>query len=110
MTNQEMISFIDGEFETKRIKKEIVQRVISSSLSTENPESVEQTTRLRKKIIVPSTMISIQCGIYLFAENKIMYTFFSNEEMSALIIESKQLANTQRSLFDYFWSFYNNVE
>lgn len=110
MTNQEMISFIDGEFETKRIKKQIIQRVISSSLSIETPHSVEQPTRLRKKIMLPVAMISIQCGIYLFAENKIMYTFFSNEEMSALIIESKQLANTQRSLFDYFWSFHQDVE
>ena len=110
MTNQEMISFIDGEFETKRIKKQIIQRIVSTSATLKTPQSVEQLTRLRKKIIVPSSMITIQCGIYLFAENKIMYTFFSNEEMSALIIESKQLANTQRSLFDYFWSFNQNVE
>lgn len=105
-----MITFIDGEFETKRIKKQIMQRIVSSSPNIKTPQSVEQPTRLRKKIIVPSTMIAIQCGIYLFAENKIMYNFFSNEEMSALIIESKQLANTQRSLFEYFWSFHKDVE
>lgn len=110
MSNQEMIAFIDGEFETKRIKKQIIQRIVWSSETIKTPQSIQQPTRLRKKIIVPSTMISIQCGIYLFAENKIMYTFFSNEEMSALIIESKQLANTQRSLFDYFWSFHKYVE
>lgn len=108
--NQDMIDFIDGEFETKRIKRQIIQRVVCTKTGIQKPQSIEQKKRLRQKIALPWAMLSIQCGIYLFTENKIMYTFFSSEEMSALIIESKQLTNTQRSLFDYFWSFFHNVE
>ena len=100
--NEEMLAFIDGEFEKKRVKQKIKQRIICSSGKVKTPTHVLQKPRLREKIVVPSSLLSIQCGVYLYAKNKIMYNFFSNEEMSAVIIESKQLADTRRSLFTYF--------
>ena len=97
-----MLAFIDGNFETKRIKKQILQRVVCCSPSVNEVTFKEQKKRMRQKVILPEYMLTIQCGIYLYDTNKIMYNFFSNEEMSAVIIESKQLATTRRSLFNYF--------
>lgn len=102
--NQEMLSFIDGEFEAKRIKSNIKQRIISSTSKDDTIHHIIQRKRLREKICLPRTLLNIQCWVYLYGTNKIMYNFFSNEEMSAVIIESKQLYNTWRSMFDYFWN------
>ena len=100
--SEEMLAFIDGEFEKKRVKARIKQRIVSTSASIQFPERIIQKKRLREKILIPKGLLTIQCGVYLYAKNKIMYNFFSNEEMSAVIIESKQLADTRRSLFTYF--------
>ncbi|MEI7477497.1 MAG: hypothetical protein WCJ81_03065 [bacterium] len=59
---------------------------------------------MREKIMLPRTLLNIQCGVYLYGKKTVMYNFFSNEEMSAVIIESKQLYTTRRSLFDFFRS------
>lgn len=62
-----------------------------------------QKKRLREKVLIARSLLNIQCGVYLYGKNTVMYNFFSNEEMSAVIIESKQLYTTRRSLFDFFW-------
>jgi hypothetical protein len=102
--NQEMLDFIDGEFETKRIKKKIKQRIVASTAKDWSIHRVVQKKRMREKVCLPKELLNIQCGVYLYGKNTIMYNFFSNEEMSAVIIESKQLYNTWRSLFDCFWA------
>ena len=101
--SDDMLDFIDGEFEKKRIKKKIKQRIIASTSKDWKISRVVQKQRMREKVRLPRTLLNIQCGVYLYGKNTVMYNFFSNEEMSAVIIESKQLYTTRRSLFDFFW-------
>jgi hypothetical protein len=41
------------------------------------------------------------CGIHIYATDKIMITLFKQSDMVAMIIQSKLLHQTLKSLFDY---------
>lgn len=101
ISNMEILEFIDGEFEQKRISLWIIQKVICSTNS--DIKTVDQNSRLREKLHINSELFSPECGIHIYWNNKIMVTFLMGDSCSLATIENVFLYKTLQNIFMVLW-------
>jgi hypothetical protein len=90
----------------KRLAKGIWSRAIVSQTDHNqyfaNPEHVPQT----ETIIVPDKLFDLSSELILFDNNKIIIACMSSEEMSGLLIESRNFYVTLEQIFELVWRIY----
>jgi sugar-specific transcriptional regulator TrmB len=97
----ELLNFINHQFITQRVCKKIKQRILSTDLKDQKRAYKIDKKFLREKIKINSKDLSLVCGIHIYATDKIMINLFQKSDMVAMIIESKLLYQTLKSLFEY---------
>ncbi len=100
----ELLNFINHRFTRQRVAKKIRQRLLSTDLKDRKRLYKWDKKLLKEKIKINNTDLSLLCGIHIYATNKIMINLFQKSDMVAMIIESKLLHQTLKSLFEYIWN------
>ena len=89
------------EYIKARVKKGISQRLIMPNDQCAINHIDKDKNELRENIMIPLKDFPITNEINIF-ENKVMIVSLGEEKVG-VIIESQQIADTQKIIFDYFW-------
>lgn len=90
-----------NEYIKKRIAKGIKERLIMPTDQYADSHIAENKNEFRETILVPKEKFSITNEINIF-ENKVAIMSLG-DELIGIIMESKQIADTQRSIFNLLW-------
>ncbi len=104
--SESMMTGFDSKFITeyyipKRLEKKIWAEVIASDTSIGKAFKRADTPALRKTKLLGATEFPLSIEISLYGKDRI--GFMSMEDKLGLIVESKPIADTLRSLFAYQW-------
>ena len=103
--NIELQNYICDVFYRHRIIKGIQQYLISSE-DDESKINIEKnsTVDLYHKKRVSRGILSFECGIHLYHDDKVMINLFQNQNMTWLIIQNKFIFETLKSMFNFLWN------
>lgn len=96
--------YLIDEFLPKRIQAEIHARVILSP-SEENRAYVGlDKEALKESILIDEEVFKLPSSeINIYGPNKVMFAMFAGDELSWLIIESKTMYESLKSIFELIW-------
>lgn len=86
----------------KRVAKRIKEKLIIPSDEFAQNHSADNKNEMRETIMIPKNKFSISSEINIY-QNKVAITSLGEEKV-AVIIESQQMADTQRAIFNLLWS------
>ena len=86
----------------KRAAKKIKQKLIVPTDEYAQNHTIENKKEFRETIMVPKNKFSITSEINIY-QNKVAIVSLGEEQVG-VIIESKQMADTQRAIFNLLWS------
>lgn len=86
----------------KRVAKRIKEKLIIPSDEYAQNHSADNKKEFRETIMIPKSKFSISSEINIY-QNKVAITSLGEEKV-AVIIESQQMADTQRAIFNLLWS------
>jgi len=86
----------------KRVAKKIKEKLIIPSDEFGENHSADNKKEMRETIMIPKSKFSISSEINIY-QNKVAITSLGDEKV-AVIIESQQMADIQRAIFNLLWS------
>jgi HTH-type transcriptional regulator, sugar sensing transcriptional regulator len=97
-----VIDYLTKQYVLQRSEKKIMAKVIApdSPLSQKYKKRDKQEYRQTKLISEKDYPFSIEINIY---GNKIAFMSYNENELMGVIIESKEIAKTMRSIHRFFW-------
>lgn len=100
--------YLDNEYIPKRVKAKVFAKVIVP-YSKDNAEYAKKDkTSFRKTLMIKEKIFAMESEINLYGKNKVLIAMFSKNEMSGLIIESKNLYNSLKTIFELLWIKYES--
>ena len=93
----------DQEYVAKRIEKNILLKGLAPDDEWGKKVKKEDKTSLRKTRLIPKKNYTFANEINIY-DHKVAITSFG-DELIGIIIESRQIANTQRDIFKMVWRF-----
>lgn len=95
--------YLDNIFVPKRVEKNIEAKVICDVTEQNNEYKQTHKEALLEVKFVENSSFFLSSWIDIYGEDKILLSSFSHDEMSGIIITSKQLHNTFKSIFSLVW-------
>jgi len=99
--NKWLESYIDENYIPQRVQKWISVKVLTSELSDKYLRTAKE--KLREVKITKNYPIDLQWDIIIFDQNKVAFVTNSWSDLHWIIHFNKNLHNTMKSLFLYFW-------
>ncbi|MBT4384988.1 hypothetical protein HOD30_04555 [Candidatus Peregrinibacteria bacterium] len=99
----------DEEYVKERVKKKIYLRGIAPSDPTGESLVQENKTSYREIRLIKAGPFTFSNEINIY-DDKVSIISFGENEVLGMIIESKEIANTQRAIFMMAWSFAGGVQ
>lgn len=90
----------------KRLSAGIHSQAIVSDTDANRYFADSNNVPQTETLIIPVTTFDLDCEIILFDKKKILVATLSTDEMSWLLIESKNLYKSLENIFDLLWSVY----
>jgi len=98
-----LLDYLDNVFVPQRVNEKISAQVICC----ESDGNVWYHNRNKKNFIevkvIKKEIFQLSCEINIYAWNKISVALFSKEELSGILIQSKNMHDTLVSIFDVIW-------
>jgi len=92
-----------GSFLPQRIKLKIPAKVIvSNNQANKNYKAMDKKS-LKETRIIKQDLFSLSGEINIYGENKVMIAMFNDKEMSWIIIHSKSMHDSLKSIFNLIW-------
>ncbi|MCX6822595.1 MAG: hypothetical protein NTX91_01170 [candidate division SR1 bacterium] len=92
-----------GSFVPQRIKLKIPAKVIvSNHEANKNYKSMDKKA-LKETHMIKSDIFSLNGEINIYGENRVMIAMFNDKEMSGIIIHSKSMHDSLKSIFTFIW-------
>lgn len=99
----------DEEYVSKRVKKKIYLRGIAPLDEFGKEVKTQDKNAYREIRLVPSKDFSFTNEINVY-DDKVAIISFKDEPLIGMIIESQEIANTQRDIFKMAWDFANKYK
>lgn len=90
-------------FLPQRVKLKIPAKVIVSDNESNKTYKKMDKKSLKETRIITSNIFSLYGEINIYGENRIMIAMFNDKEMSWIIIHSKSMHDSLKSIFDLVW-------
>jgi hypothetical protein len=98
--------YLDEVFVPQRIEKNITSQVIcDDTIGNQSYYTMNKDKMITLKFI-HNDLFSLYSGIDIYGEDKVILSSFSKDEMSGIIITSKQIHDTFKSIFLLLWNAY----
>lgn len=105
--DENVVKFFNEEFVKERKKCPLKSLVITTSKTMkEDHFDIQKDKKSYESIEISHPTMDIADDIMIYDSNKIALFSYSKGELSAMIIESRSLYNTFRSLFYFIWDNY----
>jgi len=104
----ELKKYLDTEFIQKRVKNKVFAKVIAPFSEYNKNYADSDKLQFRKTILIEDNIFNMENEINIYDEDKVLVALFSKSEMSALLIKSKNLYNSLKSIFDLLLKQYDN--
>ena len=102
-TDKDLLAYLYNDFLPRRVKHKIYAEVILPN-SKENQKYAWLDKKHHKESrIIKHSLFKIDGEIDLYGPDKVWIVLFDKEEMSGLIIHSKKLYTTMKSIFAVLW-------
>ena len=98
----ELKKWMIKSFTPKKIKRNISSRVLVSSKNLKSYLKLDKK-HLRDSLVIPHKKYPFEVEIDVYDDNKTAFISFDETELMGVIIESKKIANTLKSLFELAW-------
>lgn len=101
--NKKLLEYLYKEYLPQRVKLWIKAKVVSY-VEENNKEykNIDKKALKETKFIKDATFM-LHNEINIYGNNKVAIAIFSDEEMSAIIIHSKNFHDTMMSIFNFIW-------
>lgn len=100
----------DEEYVAERVKRGIYLRGIAPDDATGRRVYGENKSRLREILLVPAKDFDFTNEINIYDSKVAICSFGEDREMFGVIIESKEVAETQRQIFEMAWRYAKLLE
>ncbi len=87
----------------QRIKLKIPAKVIVSDTETNKDYKKLDKQNIKETRVVKSNLFSLYGEIDIYAENRVAIFMFNDKEMSGIIIHSKSMHDSLKSIFNFIW-------
>ena len=101
--------YLDNEYIPKRIKAKVFAKVIVPYSKDNMVYASRDKASYRKTLLVKDNHFAMESEINLYDGHKVFIAMFSKNEMSGLLIESQNLYNSLKTIFDLLWKQYDNT-
>jgi hypothetical protein len=101
-------NYLDNEYIPKRVKAKVFAKVIVPYSKDNEEYAKKDKNSLRKTLLVKDKMFNMESEINLYDSGKVFIAMFSKNEMSGLVIESKNLYSSLKTIFDLLWKKYES--
>lgn len=107
-TNPQLHDYLMNEFLPQRVQKQIFAQVIlSPSEANEHYVWLDKEAH-KESVVVDHEVFSITASeINIYGPDKVMFALFAWDELSGVVIHSKKLYESMRSIFDLLWLTHN---
>jgi len=92
-----------NEFVPQRIKLKIPAKVIVSDHQANTDYKKLDKKACKETRVIKSSLFALYGEINIYAENRVAIAMFNDKEMSWIVIHSKSLHDSLKSIFDLVW-------
>ncbi len=115
--DQKIVDWLNKEFLPQRLKKQIVANVLVCKTEGNKKKYDPHTHNKSNKQKVLTNIktlkekqFSLNSEVNIYGNDKLAIMLFTAKEMSAIMIQSKQLYETMKAIFDFMWSLSDEIE